>query len=222
MDTETLTRRAQAPKLPRAKLPAHRFVRENCPLVGEFWYELGELQFRFLVEQGLRPEHVFLDIGCGPLRAGVRLIPYLNPGNYLGMDINEALLVHGRDVEIGPTLFALKIPELAASDHFEFNKFSKRPDFAIAQSLFTHLTMDDIDECLRNLRAFAKSGTAFFVTFAERAQPIVNPTESHPRVGFKYTSPEMAAAGKRSGWAMEYIGDWNHPRGQRMIKYSPA
>lgn len=52
--------------------------------VGGLWHELGELQFRFLVDQGLRPEHVLLDIACGSLRGGVRFVPYLNPGNYLG------------------------------------------------------------------------------------------------------------------------------------------
>src|SRR5271155_3139558 len=79
--------------------------------VGGLWHELGELQFRFLVEHGLRPEHVLLDIACGSLRAGVRLIPYLAEGNYLGIDIDGDLIAHGRDVEIGKTLGAIKKPE---------------------------------------------------------------------------------------------------------------
>ena len=38
--------------------------------VGGIWEVMGKLQFDFLVKQGLRPNHVFLDIACGSLRAG--------------------------------------------------------------------------------------------------------------------------------------------------------
>jgi hypothetical protein len=64
--------------------------------VGGLWHELGELQFKFLVDHGLRPNHVLLDIACGSLRAGIRLIPYLQSGNYLGIDINSSLIEHGK------------------------------------------------------------------------------------------------------------------------------
>ncbi|HEY2200624.1 MAG TPA: hypothetical protein VGH56_01955, partial [Solirubrobacteraceae bacterium] len=53
--------------------------------IGGRWEEYGQLEFDFMVERGLRPEHVMLDIACGSLRAGVRLIPYLDAGNYLGI-----------------------------------------------------------------------------------------------------------------------------------------
>ena len=51
--------------------------------VGAHWEELGSLQFRFMVDQGLLPHHVLVDIACGSLRGGVHFIPYLDPGNYL-------------------------------------------------------------------------------------------------------------------------------------------
>jgi hypothetical protein len=105
--------------------------------VGGLWHEMGELQFKFLVDHGLRPEHVLVDIACGSLRAGVRLIPYLNQGNYLGIEIDGSLVEHGKKNEVGPTMCALKRPEFVISVSFEFEKFSKRADFAIAQSLFT-------------------------------------------------------------------------------------
>lgn len=38
--------------------------------VGGMWDEIGKLQFNFLLSRGLRPEHVFLDIACGPLGGG--------------------------------------------------------------------------------------------------------------------------------------------------------
>lgn len=38
--------------------------------VGGMWDQIGKLQFEFMVKHGLKPEHKFLDIGCGSLRGG--------------------------------------------------------------------------------------------------------------------------------------------------------
>src|ERR1700690_1184571 len=51
------------------------------------WDQLVQYQFNILTGLGLKPEHSFLDIGCGPLTVGIRLIPYLNRGNYFGGDL---------------------------------------------------------------------------------------------------------------------------------------
>lgn len=191
--------------------------------VGGLWHELGELQFKFLVEHGLRPEHILLDIGCGSLRAGVRLVPYLAAGNYLGLDIDAALIEHGKEVELGRTLMNLKCPEFVVSGFFEFHRFLKRkPDFVIAQSLFTHLTKDDISLCLKNLRFFVKDETVFFATFFEVPDPVGNPDRSHPHKGFRYSRDELMQLGTASGWEMRFVGDWCHPRDQKMVRYVPA
>jgi hypothetical protein len=187
--------------------------------VGGLWHELGELQFRFLVDRGLRPEHVLLDVACGSLRGGVRFIPYLEPGNYLGIDRDRSLIDHGIENELGRTMFGLKRPEFIVSNAFEFERFSKRPDFALAQSLFTHLDIGAILICLRNLRACTKPRTRFFVTFFETSKSVENPPESHPHASFRYTRSQMETFGSETGWAMRYIGDWAHPRGQRMVEY---
>jgi ubiquinone/menaquinone biosynthesis C-methylase UbiE len=188
--------------------------------VGGLWHEVGELQFRFLVDHGLEPRHTLLDIACGSLRAGVRMVPYLDPGNYLGIDIDASLIDHGKTVELGDKLIAIKQPEFVVSGAFEFDRFSRRPDFAMAQSLFTHLTVADIGLCLHNLRAVAKPDTVLFATFFEVAQPFANPAQSHPHAAFRYTPDEMRRLGDAAGLRMDYIGDWSHPRDQKMLRYS--
>lgn len=188
--------------------------------VGGLWEALGTLQFRFLVEQGLEPQHVLLDVACGSLRGGVRFIPYLEAGHYLGIDMHQKLIDAGVKWEIGPKLHALKKPEFVVSDRFEFGRFSRAPDFAIAQSLFSHLTAEDIALCLGNLRTVAKPNTRFYASFFESDRPQKNAERSDPRGKFLYSTDQMSQFGVASGWRTRYIGDWGHPRDQKMFEYS--
>jgi len=187
--------------------------------VGGFWEVMGKLQFDFLVSRGLRPNHVFLDIACGSLRAGRLLIPYLDPGNYLGIDKHAEVIEAGKAKEIEQDVLQLRHPEFVASDSFAFEKFSKRPDFCIAQSLFTHLDKRDIDLCFAKLSAFVKPGCRFFATFDESSIPVPQIGSSHSVRAFFYTRRAMEAFGTRAGWEAKYIGNWGHPRNQVMVEY---
>lgn len=190
--------------------------------VGGLWDEMGDLQFKFLLNNGLQPENVFLDIACGSLRLGCRIIPFLGSGNYLGIDIKEDLIEHGKAVELGEDLCRIKTPEFIVSDSFEFEKFSKPPDVAIAQSLFSHLIVEDIVLCLTNLSKYCVDNTIFYATFFEVDSPVVNPPKSHPHGVYQYTRGEMEEMGNSGGWKMDYIGDWDHPRKQNMVRYTIA
>ena len=57
------------------------------------WDQLKQYQFNILTSLGLKPEHSLLDIGCGPLTVGLRLISYLNKGNYVGVDLRPQPLI---------------------------------------------------------------------------------------------------------------------------------
>ena len=58
----------------------------------KLWDELGASQFRLLTALGLRENHRLLDVGCGALRAGRLLMPYLNKGCYYGIEPNMWLV----------------------------------------------------------------------------------------------------------------------------------
>lgn len=189
--------------------------------VGGQWEEKGRLQFEMMVEQGLRPEHYLCDVGCGSLRGGVHFIRYLEPGHYLGIEKEPLLIEAGVREELGPELFAAKRPELVVSDSFQFERFSVRPDYALAQSLFTHLPPALIRLCLGKLRSFIKDEGVLLATFFETPRPVRNPGVPHDRHAFKYTRAEMEQFGREAGWIPEYIGDWGHPRGQKLIRYRP-
>ena len=107
-----------------------------------FWDELGKLQLDYLVEQGLQPEHYLLDVGCGPLRAGVHFIGYLEPGHYAGIDKRGDTLERARQVELPRYGVEDKAPNLLVNGAFEFTKLGQTFDYAIAQSVFTHLPVN--------------------------------------------------------------------------------
>lgn len=181
---------------------------------------MGRLQFDFMVAQGLKPPDVLLDIGCGSLRGGVHFIAYLDAGNYLGMDKEQELIDLGVEHELGDDVSRARRPELVASDSFEFERFTKRPTFALAQSLFTHLTWEHVDLCLAKLHAFVPERCRFFATFLERGPSApANPRTDHDHSLFSYTRDEMRAFADAHDWRFRYIGDWRHPRGQVIVEY---
>ena len=187
--------------------------------VGGLWDELGQLQFDMLRARGLRPDHHLLDIACGSLRLGVKAIPFLEPGHYLGVEKERSLVEAGLRDELGPALAAAKRPEILISADFAFERLSAAPDYAIAQSLFTHLTPDRIGLCFARLRPVMKPSSRFYATFFERTGRARNPSRSHDHGTFAYPREEMLAFGAERGFRADYVGDWGHPRGQVLVEY---
>jgi hypothetical protein len=209
----------------RIKRGQHREV------VGGLWDELGQLQLDFLMGQGLRPEHTLLDIGCGALRGGVKLIPWLKPGGYWGIDRNAALLDVGYAIELGRLRLTDRQPraQLVQLEDFEFASLPARFDMAIAQSLFTHLSLNRIRRCLARLAPAMETGGCLFASFfelddpAQREEPVVYQPGgliSHSdRSFYHYHRSDFAFAIAGLPWSLSYIGDWGHPRGQRMVRF---
>ena len=76
---------------------------------------------------GLRPEHLVVDAGCGWGRLGLRLIEYLYPKNYVGVDVDEFSLRAFIQFEIGveqPHLIK-KSPHILRSETFALHSALK-------------------------------------------------------------------------------------------------
>jgi hypothetical protein len=71
---------------------------------------MGATQFALLFALGLREHHKVLDFGCGSLRAGRLLIPYLNPGCYFGIEPNRWLVDEAIKNQIGADIVSIKRP----------------------------------------------------------------------------------------------------------------
>ena len=135
--------------------------------VGGRWEELGKLQFDFLLDKGLQPQHRLLDLGCGSLRAGLWFIRYLECGNYYGMDISPNIIEAGRRFLIEAGLESHE-PHLTVNYNLKFEGLSDVTfDYIIAQSVFTHMPGNDIEECFANLHGILKRSGVFYASFNE-------------------------------------------------------
>jgi SAM-dependent methyltransferase len=202
----------------RVKAVGHRgYTGGQTP---EAWYGIGRLQYHFLVSRGLTPQHTFLDIACGALRLGQYLIPFLDKGKYYGIDGEQSLIDAGIANEINFNIIELKKPNFSVNYDFDFS-FVKSVDYAIAQSLFTHLTIADIGKCFRSLREKIAPRGRFYFSFFE-GDSANNAAVSHPQGAWIYSVSELVAVAKPAGWSIEYIGDWNHPRAQNIALATPA
>jgi hypothetical protein len=182
----------------------------------ETWYGIGRRQFHFLVSEGLRPEHRFVDIACGSLRLGQFVIPMLESGRYFGLEGEPALVRAGLEEELLFALAEIKKPVFAFNYDFDFSGLDTF-DYAMAQSLFTHLTLADIETCFRNLRGKACEESRFYFTFFE-GDPSSNPdSDSHANKDWYYRFEQFEEIAARTDWTLTYIGDWGHERDQKMI-----
>lgn len=197
--------------------------------VGGLWDTIGKLQFDFLVSNGLMPYHYFLDIGCGSLRGGVHFIGYLNKGHYFGVDKNQELLDAGMKIELKRYGLENKNPILVQMANFNFQLLNTKFDFALAQSLFTHLPLNDIILCIMRIeKALVRSGR-FYATFFENPkgklnmEPVVHPhgVETYlNRDPFHYDFGTFEWICEETELKVEYIGDWGHPKDQKMIVFT--
>ncbi|MBZ9610335.1 SAM-dependent methyltransferase [Rheinheimera maricola] len=201
---------------------------EHRAYIGGFWEELGTLQLSVLKQHGLQPHHNLLDIGCGSLRGGVKFIDYLAEFHYFGLDINPHLIQKGRALELTTELAAKVSNDNFTSNatftaDFDIDQF----DFGIAFSLFTHLPAERIRECLIQLRPKFNHGkflaTVFIVEPEEYPQKvtqklgIVTKPDEDP---YHYTLEMLENLARETGWSFTWIGDFNHPRNQKMVMFS--
>jgi SAM-dependent methyltransferase len=172
---------------------------------------IAAMTFNLLTTLGLRQHHSLLDVGCGSLRVGRILIPYLNRGKYFGVEPNEWLVDEGIRRELGETLVQIKRPTFFFSDSPGTIAQAKVAfNFALAQSIFSHCGLDLIKGWLSATSlSLAKDG-ALVATFLIGEEDSTQTGWIYPDcVNYRPATLERAAEDVRLRFE---ILDWKHPR----------
>ena len=198
--------------------------------VGGMCEEIGLLQFNFLVTNGLLPSNKLLDVGCGSLRGGIHFIRYLEKGHYFGIDKEQWLLDAGVNNELKKEGLVDRKPTLICRDDFNFSVFQTSFDYAIAQSVFTHLPWNSILRCLYNMKPVLNPKGRFFATYFEAPDgPEWNlPVQHSPgsivtfpdKDPYHYNFSIFKELANRVDFYVENIGEWDHPRAQKILLFT--
>lgn len=200
-------------------------------VIGGLWEEMGQWQLDFCRSAGLQPGHQFLDVGCGSLRGGVHFVRYLASQHYAGIDIHAALLDAGYERELLPAGLGGKLSRdrLQVTDRFECSGFGTQFDMALAQSVFTHIPLNQVRLCLAQLTAAMRPGARLYATYFEvdeaapiaalvdRGHGIVSRFDTNP---YHYRFSDLVQAATGLPVTLRRLGDVGHPRGQFMAEFT--
>lgn len=174
-------------------------------------YDLvSAMVFNLLTCIGLRQNHKVLDIGCGSLRNGRLLIPYLNKENYIGIEPNKWLVDDGITYEIGKDLVKIKKPTFSYSESMKDFNQPLNIDYAFAQSIFSHTGLDLLDKWFLDVSYHLKEDGILLATFLIDDQDNNENGWVYPDC-VKFAPETVAKIASKHGFNFQLL-NWFHPR----------
>ena len=122
---------------------------------------MGRISLSVVQHVGLAPGATVVDFGCGTGRLAVHLVPALDGGRYIGIDISETMLRRAR------TLVATRVVEPRCGVEWVHQRDSRfampdgSVDMFVAFSVFTHMEHEDTYRYLVDARRCAAPGARF-------------------------------------------------------------
>ena len=197
-----------------------RAIKDYQEAVGGQWEKNGIIQLERLKMYGLKPHHSLLDIGCGSLRGGVHLIGYLEKWNYMGIDISKDVLNAGRTVLKENNLLT-KEPTLIIATDLTLDYLGGRTfDYIHAQSVFSHMPQEDIEEYFSNLHKVMKPESQFYASFFESKNGIYYPV--YRMQDFYYPFSMFQDMARKYGLEVERVADAKEGRKQQLVRITVA
>lgn len=175
--------------------------------MGGQWDAIGDWGLEFLEREGLKPRQFVLDVGCGSLPLGARLLPFMERAHYWGVDIDRDLYDAGVTIELAALGVLAERGHFIVHDEFDLSECPYRFDVAIAHSFLHRLAPSQVGPCLAAVVKYLKPGGRFYVA-----------------VGAPETEggrPPLAAVVEQTaatlGVACEPVPGANHPRGDEVL-----
>jgi hypothetical protein len=127
----------------------------------------GEIEKKFLISQGLLPHHKFVDYGCGSLRLGKVLIPYLDKSNYIGIDMTDAFYSEGKK-HINNDILKLKQPVLSVINKNSLYEIKKLGiDYLMSAAVLYHIPYNELGDYFSNILSILKPTGKAFIDFTD-------------------------------------------------------
>lgn len=183
------------------------------------WLALGQMQFDYLREHGLAPEHRMLEIGCGNLRAGRLFVDYLDEGNYYGLDISPDIIFSGQETLVRYGLQG-KLPHLTPVRDLRLEFLpDEHFDVVHAHSVFSHSPLSVIEECFAHVGRVLKPSGYFDFTFGR-----TDARDHHVMwEAFFYRTETLLGLAREHGLAARFMDDWEkRPHKQSKIRVTRA
>lgn len=125
------------------------------------WDEHRRFQIDQLKKRGLEADGTVLEIGCGPLTAGIPVIEYLAPGGYVGVDVRESVLNMSWQ-QVGKAGLSAKNPMLLRADDFGDSALGVRTfDFVWSFSVLYHMSDPILDACFASVSQRLDGGSFY-------------------------------------------------------------
>ena len=197
-------------------------------IVGGRWEETALHQMQVILDEGLERDDHFLDIGCGCLRLGHMLVPWLNPDHYYGTDASQELMLRGFDAELTAGARA-RLPKdhLVEDADFRFPGLPPSISFALCWGVFTHLPAAELRPALANLKQSFPKLRKFLLTvflapeghsgpFRQRDGVVTHPNRPPWHRSPAAVETDAAATGFTLRWREDLL-----PRGQALAVLTP-
>ena len=174
-------------------------------------YDLvSAMTFGLLTACGLRQQHRVLDVGCGSLRLGRLLLPYLNPGNYFGLEPNKWLVDDGVRHEVGPSFMQSRRPTLLFDTSLAGLDADVTFDYVVAQSIFSHTAPDLLNTWFEEIAERLTPGGLLLATFIEGDRACQGSGWIYPEC-VEYPLEIVREAATTHQLLLQPL-DWYHPR----------
>ena len=117
---------------------------------------------------GCQPQHVVVDYGCGSLWNGEGFMDYLDPGNYVGLDVDDGFYVEGL-TRFPESYVAERRPMLRVISEESLREVrDRKPDFILSTGVLMHVAPEDLANYFACLTAIALPHTRIEIGYQVR------------------------------------------------------